>query len=1683
MSYRIERKLGEGGLGNVYLAQKGQNLRALKFLTSPLDPAHRQFFEREAKLLSHLSHPNLVKIYDFQSSKKPESLFSNPEILKDEIPPHTPFFSMEYVKGKSFEEISSPLSAQECISMVAQTFQGLHYLHSRNILHRDLKPSNLFLSDEGRVKILDFSLSIVSGEVAGKNDALGTFSHTPPEAYWGGWETRSDLFSIGVVFYQLFAGALPFSKPLTASGIASTPTPRPLKEIRGDLPEFLTDLIDRLLALSPLERPGSALAVLKYLERHVEGLTLLAPEDLKTVLSKIPRVGREKEMKFLIEETHPTPFFRGCKLFLLSGPTGVGRSRFIEELRWHHLLQQSPFTTLNPVEAPSWLTTLIEKMGGQAPRDLDFLSLMDLALRKLSESQRTLVFEDLHDWPSRSLPEIQIFLRRLAHSSAKASVILEVNSDTSFSSQELALFDSPEKVIRLALGDLSTEEAALLIDQALMGEKLAEEIRGKILASCGGRPLLLLEAVRTYFLGEESEVPKNIKEAAKQKIERLSDAAKKILKWMISHPTPLPFDDLEKLWKGKRESLEGALFEIGHEGFTAPQSDVNSLLRLAHPSLKNSFLESFSDDEILEAHREWIKELETAYQKEAKPDTLLALIDHATKLGDENALVRHALAALDVWENRGDFSEALEATEHFLEIKNSSLNRCDLLGHRAPLLYRFGRYAEALQAYEKWFELRKDNETKRQRVKYLFYTGLVYFTSGQKENAAKRLQECLKTGDHERHPLLRPYHVRALNLLAALHEKSGDAGKSRSKLEQALELGKEDPLLSGETEERFGQLSARALRFEEAEEHFKKSLSHFRKLKNPQTEAIAHHALSILYKDLGLLSWSLEEMEKALVSAKKGGEILQWARYEGNRGMIFLEAGKYGPALSSIQSSREILSALGSAADRWVNDIQHCLACLYSGHWERKETLLSRLTAAQEELEKLSLWPTVLLLKGEDLYLQQRWAEARTAFEECNQKYPQEGLLSIQASLGIWRTRVGEGNPPKNLSLPPLPGVFFRAWSQTQDFFSKNVDEISEESFSALIESISSLENPETRLDLYGLLQNHLERHQFFSLAQNIRQKTQNEWERLFSNLPEEIKMEYGKNRSLKTLEKALSASSTSGPFLQTPPPTSPPSSLKPQISESRFRHFCEISRQILEKTDLAEILERVLDAAIELTGAERGFLILKNESAKTVPLVGYEVKTARHLNQTTLAEEEFKFSFSAVKQAMEQGVPLVTDNAQQDARFIDAKSIHQYQLKSILVVPLELQGKVLGALYLDHRYQPDCFGKEEVLLLSGFANQAVLAIQKSQMMAELKNAKDRSEARVKNQEERIESLSGELSKTKIALQYDYDEIIGKSPAMMKVFQLLDHVTKTKIPVWIWGESGTGKELIARSLHFNSPRKKAPFVSENCSAIPENLLESELFGHKKGAFTHAEADRIGLFEQASGGSLFLDEVADMSLGMQVKLLRVLQEGEIRPLGSNKKIKIDVRLITASNQDLLRMVKEGKFRQDLFYRINGMTLRLPPLRERKEDIPLLVHFLIKKIAKDFDLKPSSMSKEAFQKLMGYSWPGNIRELEGVIRNMLLFANGQTITSEFFQVNPDLLSGGTENAPPPPSSKEWTEEEKTHRNQLIESLKKNKGDKKKAAEELKISLKSVYARMERFSVPKKKGALEAFLNSQK
>ncbi|MBI4617740.1 MAG: sigma 54-interacting transcriptional regulator [Planctomycetes bacterium] len=460
-----------------------------------------------------------------------------------------------------------------------------------------------------------------------------------------------------------------------------------------------------------------------------------------------------------------------------------------------------------------------------------------------------------------------------------------------------------------------------------------------------------------------------------------------------------------------------------------------------------------------------------------------------------------------------------------------------------------------------------------------------------------------------------------------------------------------------------------------------------------------------------------------------------------------------------------------------------------------------------------------------------------------------------------------------------------------------------------------------------------------------------------------------------------------------------------------------EVAKAMNSELNTAKLLDLIMDSVIDLTRAERGFLMLFHEGGKL------SVEVARNIDKESLTKPEFEFSRSVVHQVHETGEAVVSADAQVDPRFTKSSvSVSNLQLRSVLCMPLLIRERMIGVVYIDNRYQEGLFEDEDVDILHSFADQAAIAIENARLHedvtrknAELQKSKEKVEQLNALLQEKVEHQRVELEDVKevlghkqaeLELKYTYEQIVGESKAMRQVFQLLDKITDTDAPVFIHGESGTGKELVARAIHFNGPRKKERFVSENCAAISETLLESELFGYVKGAFTGADRDKKGLFEIADRGTLFLDEIGEMSALMQKKLLRVLQEGEFRRVGGKDPIHVDVRIISASNKDIKKLVEATTFREDLYYRINVITVNLPPLRDRKEDVPLLVQHFVERIARNSGAPVLEIDKEALRMLLNYHWPGNVRELENEITRGAALA-GQRITPAVLSEN---LKGG-------------------------------------------------------------------------
>lgn len=536
------------------------------------------------------------------------------------------------------------------------------------------------------------------------------------------------------------------------------------------------------------------------------------------------------------------------------------------------------------------------------------------------------------------------------------------------------------------------------------------------------------------------------------------------------------------------------------------------------------------------------------------------------------------------------------------------------------------------------------------------------------------------------------------------------------------------------------------------------------------------------------------------------------------------------------------------------------------------------------------------------------------------------------------------------------------------------------------------------------------------------------------------------------------------------------------------FEKWVEINRRLLTQSQVGQILDEIMDNAISLTDAERGFVIYSDSQE-------LDVKSSRNMEKESLKGEEEKFSCTIAQEVMRRGESIMIFDAQRDGRFSGAASVLSLKIRSVLCVPLRLGLKTVGLVYLDNRFREGVFRQEHLPIIEALADQTSLALEHARLhqenldkIEELKKSKELIEKLNQRLERDLDETSANLLAAKeslkrqneeISLRYTYDKIIGNSPKLKQVLKKLDRIVDSSMSVFIHGESGTGKELIAQAIHFNGPRKEKPFVAENCTALPETLLESELFGYVQGAFTGADKNKIGLFELANGGTLFLDEVGDMPLSMQAKLLRVLQEGEVRQVGGKNYRKVDVRIITASNKDLKELVDEGKFRQDLYYRINVVQLDLPPLRERREDIPLLIRHFIDSEAAKLGAAPPKLTKEALKLLVNYEWPGNIREL---VNEVTRFISLRDSVIDVSSLSPHLV--------------EKVEESEQHVGQkgldflislvekraITDAMQRARGNKVKAARLLKIGRRTLYAKLDLYQIDPELGKNAIFMSKK-
>ena len=494
-----------------------------------------------------------------------------------------------------------------------------------------------------------------------------------------------------------------------------------------------------------------------------------------------------------------------------------------------------------------------------------------------------------------------------------------------------------------------------------------------------------------------------------------------------------------------------------------------------------------------------------------------------------------------------------------------------------------------------------------------------------------------------------------------------------------------------------------------------------------------------------------------------------------------------------------------------------------------------------------------------------------------------------------------------------------------------------------------------------------------------------------------------------------------------------------------------EISQTLDKSLDLRDVVGPLLRTMAGKMGMMRGTLTLLNRESGEIA-----IEEAYGLSESQRERGKYKLGEGITGKVIQTGKPAVIPRISEEPMFLNRTGARENLKKqdiSFICVPIKLGKEIIGALSVDRLFGDTVAFKEDLRLLSIISLMIGQAVRLRQQMRMERNQLLEENIQLKEQ---------------LKDRFRPANIIGKSNAMQAVYDLIAQVCKSNTSVLIWGESGTGKELVANAIHYNSLRASKPFIKVNCAALPETVIESELFGHEKGSFTGAIGQRKGRFELAHGGSIFLDEVGDLSPATQIKLLRVLQEKEFERVGGITTIKTDVRIIAATNRNLEKLVEEEKFREDLYYRLNVFPIYMPPLRERKTDVPLLADYFVGKYSKANHKNICRISTPAIDMLMSYHWPGNVRELENCIERAVILSNDDVIHGHHL---PPTLQ--TAEATGTTSGGNFQETlNNLERELILDALKSSRGNQTKAAQTLGLTERLMGLRVKKYKIDPKR-----------
>jgi transcriptional regulator with GAF, ATPase, and Fis domain/predicted negative regulator of RcsB-dependent stress response len=1578
--YKLLERLAAGGQGDVFLAEdtsSGDRI-AVKCARDASEAARHELASEFARVAS-LQHRGIAGAVDFSPGQG------------DELP----FVVFERARGRPSTKARDDAEPRAMLGWASGVAETLDFLHQAGLLHGDLKPQHVFVGPRDEPQLIDLGLARAPGTLGG-----GTPATAAPEVLdTGRGDERSDLYGLGATLFFWLYGRYPWSESL--EGRLATLSRRPALPADDRLPSGVSDLLRELLAPSPEDRPQTARAVVARLAELGIGLPDPALAAPLARAASLPLLARDDALAAL------TPAWEGARgtprFIALVGPPGSGRSRLLREadrrarLAGRRVLAFAPDSVgdtrrLRPLaalrsEADSReLTALLDEASGWPEPER---GLIEALPSRLVEAEDLVVVGCFTERPGTSGWNV-VALPRLGPESVRA----------------LAALLAPGPPWSAALAERLTDAADGWPGPVV--DIVGNAVRHGVLR-CGpaGWDPTPLEAADLEELAPRAEALADPGDAGEASLARA----------LALSAEPAPLTQLARV--AGLELPEAARAARRLVAQRLAYRDTSGRLRAGRQARRQPPPGDAGAFEQI--HARWLSELRRAAPtgEPGRVAWLGALARHAAGCGRPRLAARlaaraviaalhagrpdlgsAALAGLRDREPGGDEARArLAASAGEVELSAARAREAVTLLQRAAegfaraerpveaelarirLARALGDVGRSEEALERLRAVRTASPEPALRARVAVEEGIVLARSYRYDAALDAFQRAagLAPSGSLLEARARANLGRCLILLGRLDDGVGQLQLARQPAAAAGDVGLEAALRLAEAQAALARRDPRRVLDQ---------VRHLEPLLLDRGEADGLGMLHALRADAASM---IRDWDAALEAARAS---VRWRELHGHQAWLSAALDRLA-RMHLVRGELEAAQRAAERARRVATEADSASALALA------RAALARILSAEERYDEAARTAATAVAAARESADPTPLAEAR--------------LAQARARRGQERLRAARSAAQHALDL--LRPVVAGAQRGPEALAILAADLLSTDPGGAL----ELAERARREADRAGRLDDGILALEVLAAAHARAGDTR--------------AAERCRHWAVSRLEEAaarLADPAAARLFLERPDrkrligPGGP--------ERRRLEVLYEIVRELNGRRDPAEVIDTLLDRALEVLGAERGAIVLVSDDGEP------HVVRARGVEEQTAADA-LQLSRTILTRA-HGGEPVLALEPATDARFAEASSVRLFAIRAVVCVPLSSRGRRVGAIYVDSTEPTRRFGAADLEFLEALADHAALALENARALE-----------RLRSENERLRADLGRMDRL--------GPLIGSSPVMQELYRTIESTAPAAFPVLIRGESGTGKELVARALHRLGPHSDGPFVPVNCAAMPEAIFESLLFGHEKGAFTGADRARPGLILRADGGTLFLDEIAELPPALQAKLLRVLEEGQVVPLGATRAREVSFRLLAATHRDLADEVAAGRFRDDLLYRLDVLRVTVPPLRERLEDLPQLVAHLLDRLAESFG--PLEASPGLIARLASWSWPGNVRELENVLARLGVRADGTRLDERALSGDPELsrqLGSGGKGAP--------TNLDSLERDAIRRALELTGGHRERAAAMLGIGRATLFRKIRSYAL---------------